>query len=148
MNGTMKRFLLATHLLLMAAITPLPVFSQEMVAPADTTATQSVITDQISAFKAMDHGRAYSHAAPNIKTYFDTVEKFIGMVKGGYGALYAPDAYVYGRNMQLNGEIYQEVIVTDSSGKQWQAVYTLRQQADGSWKITGVKMNPYTGAST
>lgn len=109
---------------------------------------RSVITDQLSAFQSGDHNRAFSHAAPKIKGIFGTVDKFIGMVKGGYPALYAPDYYAYGRNTEFNGEVYQEVLVTDGAGKQWQAVYTLKKQADGSWKITGVKIEPHKGAST
>ena len=70
------------------------------------------------------------------------------MVKNGYQPLFDPDFYVFGRNTFLYGEVYQEMIVTDRNGKQWQAVYTLKQQEDGSWKITGVKMEPHQGSST
>ncbi len=124
-------------------------FGQEnAVSPADTTQTQSVVSDQLMAFKSGDHARAYSHAAPNITNYFTTLESFTGMVKGGYGAIYQSDSFIFGRNTSVNGEIYQEVFITDPQGKQWQAVYTLQRQTDGTWKITGVKMNPHKGAST
>ena len=115
--------------------------------PGQAGAIQQVIADQIGAFQAGEHERAYSHAAPNIKGVFPTVERFISMVQTGYPMVYDPDSYVFGRNTQISGELYQEVIINDRSGKQWQAVYTLRQQEDGSWKITGVKINPYKGAS-
>jgi hypothetical protein len=123
------------------------VMAQDTVNPEDTGATQGVIDDQIAAFRSGENDRAYSHAAPNIKRIFPDPERFIGMVKGGYEALYNPESYTFGRNTFINGEIYQELIVTDRAGKQWQAVYTLKKQEDGSWKITGVKMNPYKGAS-
>ncbi len=119
----------------------------QQVAPADEIATRGVISDQIGAFVDGDHARAYSHAAPAIKRIFPTVDRFIAMVRNGYMPLYRPRDYDFGRNIKLNGEVYQEVIVTDEAGKQWQAVYTLRRQADGSWKVTGVKMEPYSGAS-
>jgi len=38
--------------------------------------------------------------------------------------------------------------VIDQTGKQWQAVYTMKQQEDGTWKITGVKIDPTQGAAT
>ena len=120
----------------------------EDVSDVDTMATQEVIRDQISAFQSQDHDRAFSHAAPKIKEIFKTTARFIQMVKSGYKPLYDPDFYAFGRNTQLHGEVYQEVLATDESGKQWQAVYTLKQQPDGTWKITGVKMEPYKGAST
>jgi hypothetical protein len=121
--------------------------AQETPSPADTTATQDVIGDQIAAFKAGDGARAYSHAAPGIKQVFTTVDRFMAMVQTGYLPLYNPESYTFGRNALIGGQVHQEVIVTDPSGKQWQAVYTLARQDDGSWKITGVKLNPYKGAS-
>lgn len=111
-------------------------------------ATQNVISDQIDAFQARDHVRAFSHAAPAIQKIFRSEENFIRMVRGGYMPLYDPQTFQFGRNFNLDGTIHQEVIATDQTGKQWQAVYTLRQQPDGSWKITGVKMNPFSGATT
>lgn len=141
--------LLSLLVFVAAGLLAFSAFAEDVpIPPADAMATRSVITDQLQAFKTRDHTRAYSHAAPNIKEYFETVDKFIGMVSKGYGAIYSSEAHVFGRSTIINNEIYQEVIITDAQGKQWQAVYTLKQQEDGSWKITGVKMNPYTGATT
>lgn len=115
---------------------------------SDEVAIQNVIDDQIRAFKSKDHDRAFSHAAPTIKQIFKTSDRFIGMVKNGYEPLYNPDSYAFSRNIEQGGSVYQEVLVTDQNGKQWQAVYTLKRQEDGSWKITGVKMEPTQGAAT
>ena len=145
----LKAFALAISLFAMAIALAVPAFAQEAkVGAAETNATQSVIRDQLNAFRSGDYNRAYSHAAPNIKSYFTTVERFSGMVKNGYGPIFQSDSFVMGRNTLISGEIYQEVLITDPQGKQWQAVYTLKQQEDGSWKITGVKMEPYRGATT
>lgn len=133
---------------LLAALFPAAALrAQELVPPGDESATRMVIEEQIAAFKAGDHARAYSHAAPNIQQVFPTVERFISMVQGGYMALYDPESYTFGRNALISGQVHQEVIVTDEAGKQWQAVYTLIRQPDGSWKISGVKLNPYKGLS-
>lgn len=134
----------AVTMLLIAVVTA----SSQTVTPEIEVNTQAVIQDQISAFQSKDYDRAFSHAAPTIKQIFKTKENFIRMVKGGYSVLYSPDSYIFGRNFNLDGTIHQEVIATDEKGNQWQAIYTLKQQPDGSWKITGVKMNPYTGAAT
>lgn len=114
----------------------------------DKLAIETVIADQISAFQSKDYERAFSHAAPTIKQIFGTKERFIGMVKNGYAPLYNPDSYAFSRNLEQGGSVYQEVLVTDQNGKQWQAVYTLKKQEDGTWKITGVKMEPTSGAAT
>jgi len=113
----------------------------------DEVAIQSVIRDQLSAFQAQDYERAFSHAAPTIKQIFKNTDNFIGMVKNGYAPLYSPDSFSFSRSLKQGETMYQEVLVTDQAGKQWQAVYTLKQ-VDGVWKITGVKMEPYQGAST
>ena len=123
-------------------------FAQAQAQSADDAAIQSVIEDQINAFQSKDYDRAFSHAAPTIKQIFKTTDRFVGMVKNGYEPLYNPDSYAFSRSIEQGGSVYQEVIVTDQAGKQWQAVYTLKQQDDGSWKITGVKMEPTQGAAT
>lgn len=140
--------LLAVFVLTASTVLLLGSASAQTVTPEIETSTQDVIRDQIDAFQTNDHDRAFSHAAPTIKQLFKTTDRFIGMVKGGYQPLYNPDNYIFGRNFNLDGTIHQEVIVTDQGGKQWQAVYTLKQQDDGSWKITGVKIAPYRGAAT
>ncbi|WP_083649441.1 DUF4864 domain-containing protein [Salaquimonas pukyongi] len=143
-----KAVIVALVIFAAAGLIGIKAFAQDMPVPAaESSATQAVIADQLQAFRSKDHARAYSHAAPNIKGYFDTVDKFAAMVSRGYGAIYSSRNHVFGRNTIINKEIYQEVIITDRHGNQWQAVYTLKQQEDGSWKITGVKMNPYKGAA-
>lgn len=147
--------LITAAMFALAILLAIPAFAQEQrlseadvaVAPATRQAVQSVIGDQLDAFTSGDHDRAYTHAAPNIKQVFNSVERFISMVQRGYPMVYSPQAHAFGRSLTLNGEVYQEVIFTDGDGKQWQGVYTLRQQEDGSWKITGVKINPYKGAA-
>lgn len=114
---------------------------------ADAEASRSVVEDQLEAFKARDLDRAYSHAAPGIRAMFPSVEQFSAMVERGYGAIFKNETYVFGRNRQDAQDMFHEVIITDETGKQWQAVYSLRRQEDGSWRITGVKMNPYKGGS-
>ncbi len=120
----------------------------QSVTTAEDTEIHSVIDDQINAFKTNDYDRAFSHAAPTIKQIFKTSDRFVNMVKSGYEPLYNPDTYAFSRSIEQGGSVYQEVLVTDQNGKQWQAVYTLKKQEDGSWKITGVKMEPTQGAAT
>ena len=141
------RAILSGLLVVFTVLAPVSVSAQSVTSEIEV-ATQSVIRDQIDAFQTRDHVRAFSHAAPTIRNLFRTEDNFIKMVKGGYQPLYDPQSYQFGRNFNLDGTIHQEVIATDQSGKQWQAVYTLKQQPDGSWKITGVKMNPFKGATT
>jgi hypothetical protein len=106
---------------------------------------QSVIQDQLEAFKSGDTARAYSHAAPNIRTIFPNVESFMQMVTRGYPMVNDPADYRFGRSIETGGALHQEVIITDRSGRLWQAIYMLQRQPDGSLKIIGVKIDPFKG---
>ena len=121
--------------------------SDDVVPDVDVRAVQLVIGNQISAFKSGDHKSAYSFAAPNVKQAFPSAKVFIGMVEKGYKPLYNHSSYVFGKNTLSNGDVYQEIIISDDTRKLWQFIYTLSQQQDLSWKVTNVVMYPYEGTS-
>ena len=146
MKSIARLFASLATILVAAFLVAAPAAAED-VGSADARAVQTVIDSQIAAFKAHDHATAYSFAAPGIRQIFPTVDSFMNMVIGGYQPVYDPQSYHFGRNIAVEGDIRQEVIITDKDGKQWQAVYTLQRQEDGSWKVTGVKLNPYTGTS-
>ena len=105
------------------------------------TPAQTAIDGQIRAFLADKDAEAYAFAAPNVQTFFPTVESFMGMVKSGYTPVYRPQNWNFGRaEINETGAVAQEVLITDMTGKNWAALYTVQQQADGNWKITGVSL--------
>lgn len=107
-------------------------------AAADPKAVQSVITQQLSAFRAGDADAAYALAAPSIKRMFKTPERFITMVRKGYAPVYYNRSPVFLRSRAIDSTSYaQEVGLVDRKGQSWTALYTLAQQPDGSWRITG-----------
>lgn len=103
---------------------------------------RAVIEDQISAFQTGDNDRAYSHAAPSIQQYFPNVSQFIDMVRRSYQPVYRPRSLGFGKLRRKDGGLIQEVFVTGPGGRNWIAYYSLQQQSDGSWKITGVYLEP------
>ena len=109
---------------------------------------QQVISGQINAFKSREHEKAFGFAAPSIRKIFKTTDQFIGMVKGGYGAIYGAQGWSFGRNRIVDDKLYQEVILTGPAGADWVALYTLKKQGDGSWKITGVQLKRAQTSST
>ncbi|MDX2465515.1 MAG: DUF4864 domain-containing protein [Porticoccus sp.] len=117
------------------------------VSSANVKAVQLVINGQIAALKSGDYQSAYSFAAPNVKAAFPSAKIFISMVENGYRPLYHHSSYVFGKNTVSNGEVYQEIIVSDDARKLWQFIYILSQQQDQSWKITNVMMYPFEGSS-
>jgi hypothetical protein len=112
---------------------------------ADRAAIQSTIERQLKAFLADDGPTAYSFAAPNITAIYPTVEGFMAMVRQGYPPVYRPQSYQFGELKEEGGLIEQIVDLVDAEGNFWTAHYTVRQQADGSWKITGCYLEKKPG---
>ena len=112
----------------------------------DNAAARATIESQLRAFLADDGALAYSFAAPNVKQVFPDVGRFMDMVKGGYAPVYRPQEWSFGRNQILaDGSQVQELLLSDKTGKNWRAIYTLEKQADGNWRITGVSLQGLPG---
>lgn len=116
--------------------------------PDVQAAAEKTIGGQISAFRDRDHIKAFSYAAPGIQKMFGTTDRFITMVKSGFGAIYGARNWSFGRSQTVSGSLYQEVLLTGPQGKDWIALYTLSRQSDGSWRISSVQIKPGKSQST
>lgn len=108
---------------------------------ADDVATaQGVIRAQEQAFARDDAAGAYSHAAPAIREIFPAPDIFMSMVQNGYAPVYRHKSFEFGDSRSEGNSISQRVHIVDANGEAWDALYTLEQQADGSYKITGCSL--------
>lgn len=124
------------------ALSVLPALGGE----AEIRAAQSSIEAQIRAFLAGENETAYSYAAPSIKRLFPTVEQFMAMVRNGYQPVWKPRNFAFGEAVETSPtSIIQKVLVTGPDGKNYEAIYTLELQDDGTFRITGVSLR---GAQT
>ena len=99
---------------------------------------QSIIAQQLEAFRADDGARAYSYAAPNIRRMFPTPEMFMSMVKQSYMPVYRARSYRFGETVtDPLGQPAQRVTITGPDGKTYEALYSMERQADGTWRING-----------
>lgn len=104
----------------------------------DDKAMQNVIDAQLKAFSVDDAAGAYGLAAPLIQKMFPSTGAFMAMVKQGYQPVYRNKAYSFGDSfIDQMGRPAQRVTITGVDGKQYEAVYTMERQPDGSWKIAG-----------
>jgi hypothetical protein len=104
---------------------------------AQKQAMQSVVGAQLDAFREGRHNDAFSHAAPSIQALFGDVDNFITMVRRGFAPVYSNKAYNFASSFTDNtGRFAQRVVIDGKDGKRYEALYTLEQLADGSWKIT------------
>jgi len=106
----------------------------------DATAAQGVIRAQEQAFARDDAAAAYSHAAPAIKEIFPAPDIFMSMVQNGYAPVYRHKSFEFGESKSEGSWISQHVHIVDANGEAWEALYTLEQQPDGSYKITGCSL--------
>ncbi|MGY0575997.1 DUF4864 domain-containing protein [Bradyrhizobium sp. RDM12] len=116
------------------------VFSPLAVCADDVAATQGVIRAQEQAFAHDDATAAYSYAAPAIKQIFPAPEIFMSMVQNGYAPVYRHKSFEFGESKIDGSSVAQRVHIIDANGEAWEALYTLEQQADGSYKITGCSL--------
>jgi hypothetical protein len=110
-------------------------------ARADDVATaQDIIRAQEQAFGRDDARAAYSYAAPAIREIFPAPDIFMSMVQNGYPPVYRHKSFEFGDSKSEGSRIAQHVHIIDANGEAWEALYTLEQQADGSYKITGCSL--------
>lgn len=106
----------------------------------DVATAQGVIRAQEQAFGHDDAAAAYSYAAPAIKQIFPAPDIFMSMVQNGYAPVYRHRSFEFGESKIDGSSVAQRVHIIDANGEAWEALYTLEQQADGSYKITGCSL--------
>jgi hypothetical protein len=116
------------------------IFSSVSAFADDVTAAQGVIRAQEQAFARDDAAAAYSHAAPAIREIFPAPDIFMSMVQNGYAPVYRHKSFEFGESNSEGNRIAQRVHIVDANGEAWEALYTLEQQGDGSYKITGCSL--------
>jgi hypothetical protein len=110
-------------------------------ARADDVATaQGVIRAQEQTFGRGDAAAAYSYAAPAVRELFPAPDIFMSMVQNGYAPVYRHKSFEFGGSKSEGNSISQRVHIVDADGEAWEALYTLEQQGDGSYKITGCSL--------
>ena len=106
----------------------------------DVAAAQDVIRSQEQAFGRDDAAAAYSYAAPAIRSLFPQADIFMSMVQNSYAPVYRHRSFEFGEVRTEGSWVAQRVHIVDANGEAWEALYTLEQQSDGSFKITGCSL--------
>lgn len=131
------------------AAVPFIFASSAFAGDAEVKAAQTVIDGQLKAFMANDGTAAYSFAAPNVRRIFPTVDTFMNMVTNGYPPVRNPQTYSFGKVQETSPtSIIQQVLIVGPDGKDYEAVYTLEQQPDGTFQITGCSLRASNSLST
>ncbi|WP_417206130.1 DUF4864 domain-containing protein [Antarctobacter sp.] len=107
---------------------------------------QGIIQGQIDAFQSDDFVTAFDFASPGIKGTFRTPENFGAMVRQGYPMVWRPQDLRFGPLREIDGALWQQVLIEDAAGKRYVVEYRM-EQVDGAWRISGVQVVPASGLS-
>lgn len=110
--------------------------------PEERAAIRKVIESQLAAFQRDDGKAAFSYAAPEIQSQFRTPENFMRMVRQGYRVLYRPLQIHFKSTLTDQGRIVQPILATAEDGRTVIALYLMKRQPGGKWRIGGVVLVP------
>jgi hypothetical protein len=147
MNRIQRRFASVVFFVLFTGLGTARAWA-EPVAAEEAKAVRAVVEGQLAAFAVDDAKRAFSFAAPSIRTTFRTPERFMEMVRRGYPAVYRAATVLFLDPERIQGELLQGVRLTDADGSLWLATYRLERQPDRSWRISGCDVQPSSGKVT
>ncbi len=98
---------------------------------------RAVIQAQLKAFADDNAREAFALATPALQTQFGSPETFMAMERNSYPVVYAPGHVAFLKPEAQQADVIQRVQMTDQQGKAWLAVYSLQQQKDKGWRISG-----------
>ena len=124
----MRLRLIITALTFFFGLMALPVLAED----DPQTQIQTVIENQIAAFKNDDFAKAFSYASPSIQSMFGTAENFGVMVQRGY---------------PMVGDLWQHVLIRDQAGRRHMLLYRMQKGPEG-WLINGVQLGKPTDQLT
>ncbi|MEC7761769.1 MAG: DUF4864 domain-containing protein [Pseudomonadota bacterium] len=128
------------QILLVLAITLATLLPRVMTAQtSDEGAIQGVISSQLDAFIAEDVDAAWTYASPMIQGMFRTPQMFGRMVENGYPMVWKPTATQFLELRDVDGALWQKVILRDGAGVYHVVEYKMLATDDG-WLIDGVQL--------
>ena len=100
---------------------------------------QTVIENQIAAFKVDNFAVAFSYASTSIQSMFGTAENFGVMVQRGYPMVWRPAEVQFLDLRKMSGDFWQQVLIRDQAGVRHIVLYRMQKGPDG-WRINGVQL--------
>ncbi|MGZ0189456.1 MAG: DUF4864 domain-containing protein [Alphaproteobacteria bacterium] len=108
----------------------------------DATDIRTIIEDQTAAISAGDGQRAFGYATPMIQARMGSPEAFLRMVESGYSALIDPSVFRIDDVELLGDQAAARAHVVAKDGRVFKAVYPLKKQPSGEWRIDGCYLEP------
>ena len=131
----MRLQLIISALTLFIGLMASPIMAEEDPQPQ----IQTVIENQIAAFKVDNFAVAFSYASPSIQSMFGTAENFGVMVQRGYPMVWRPAEVQFLDLRKMSGDFWQQVLIRDQAGVRHMVLYRMQKGPDG-WRINGVQL--------
>ena len=148
MRSSRRAFVVALAATLVAAQSPFAHAQSRAgdskLAASEWFAIRRTIDDQRKALTSGDARKAFSFASPGIRAQFGTPERFLAMVRGGYGALLTARYVEFLEGAVIDGAVIQPLRLVAPDNSVLVALYTMEKQKDGRWKIAGCVLAPST----
>jgi DNA-binding transcriptional LysR family regulator len=110
--------------------------------PAEWAAIKEVIGGQLQAMKAGDGTKAMTYSVPGIRRQFGSPERFMRMVRDGYGALLTARDSTFLEGAVVDGITLQPLQLVLPDNSVVVALYRMEKQKDGAWRIAGCVIAP------
>ena len=111
---------------------------------ADWSAIHDVIDAQRHAFLAGDAARAFSFAAPGIQERFGDAPTFLAMVRNSYAPLLSARYVEFLEGGVVEGVTLQPLRLVMPDETVLVAIYEMRKDERGRWRIAGCVIGPST----
>lgn len=105
------------------------------VTAADRAAIQDVVSAQVAAITRDDAPAAYALASAGLKALFDSPDRFMAVVRADYGAVHRARQITYLGVAAMEGKPVQQVLVVSPTGEPMLAMFVMKQEAAGIWRV-------------
>jgi len=147
MSPMMMRFFTLVGIALAAASMQLKARAEVLPAP-EVEQVRAVVMAQLKAFAEDDADAAFAVATPSVRDAVGDPGRFLALVRGNYPMVYRPAGFGFLPAEKEDGQVLQLVSLRDNDGSTWLAVFSLEQQPDMAWRISGCIVAENTWRST
>ncbi len=109
----------------------------EGIGDADRREIAAVIAGQLQAFRRGDAAAAFAYASPLLQAQYSTPASFMAMVRAGYGAVLEAQQALFQDLVSYRGYPTQRVLLMDAKDRAVTALYLMRRDSGGGWRIAG-----------
>jgi hypothetical protein len=113
----------------------------------DRIAIMEVVQLQLEAVANDDADAAFALATTDTRRVLGDSDSFMQLIKRQYAPIYRHQRAIFSVPEKIAGEMVQAVSLTDSDNSVWLALYQMRRESDGSWKIAGCTLVETTSVS-